>query len=422
MKLLNYTTAYFAGLVLLVIAIWATVFYFSILDEIYDSIDDGLDNQKGLVIQKAAIDSTVLTQSDFEEKDYQITEVSSERAVTAYDEYLDTSMYMQNENDFEPVRMLRTVFHQGGKYYQLSVTTSMVEEDDLTRQLLIALVWLYAGLVIILLLLNSQLLKRIWRPFYHLLAQLKKFRVDKPIPDVTTDTRVEEFRMLGKTVQSMMERNAETYASQKQFIENASHELQTPLAISINKLESLAESAILDDSQAALLSSAIESLERMTRMNKSLLLLSRIENKQFHHIEAVEIGSVVRQVVEDFGDQVQYRELNVVINETSNCLVQMDPELAVILVTNLIKNAIIHGRTPGDIRINIGDSRLTVTNSGERSLDKDTLFSRFQAGRNIHSTGLGLAIARAICILYGFRISYHFEERLHSFIIDFQQD
>lgn len=420
MKLLSYTTAYFAGLFLLIIAIWATVFYFSILDEIYDSIDDGLDNQKGLIIQKAAVDSTVLTQSDFEEKDYQIIVIPSDRAVLAYDEFQDTSMYMQNEDDFEPVRMLRTVFHRGGKYYQLSVTTSMVEEDDLTRQLLIALVWLYGGLVIVLLLLNSQLLKRIWRPFYHLLTQLKKFRVDNPIPDVTTQTKVEEFQMLGKTVQSMMERNAETYSSQKQFIENASHELQTPLAISINKLESLAETASLDESQAALLSSAIESLERMTRMNRSLLLLSRIENKQFHEIKKVEVNSIVKQLVDDFADQVQYRKLGLLLEEGGACFVQMNPELAVILITNLIKNAITHSRAQGEIRIRIGTSKLVVSNRGEKSLDKEKLFTRFQPGRNAQSTGLGLAIAHAICSLYGFSISYQFFEETHSLIIDFQ--
>src|SRR5687767_9563966 len=121
------------------------------LDEIYDSIDDGLDNQKGLVIQKAARDSTLLNKKGFEEIDYSIIRIPSEKATTFNDVYIDTSMYMQNEKSFEPVRMLKTVFIQDGRYYQLQIVTSMVEEDDLIEELLYALLWLYLGMIITIL-------------------------------------------------------------------------------------------------------------------------------------------------------------------------------------------------------------------------------------------------------------------------------
>lgn len=155
MKLLNYTSRYFAAILLVIITIWAAVFYYSMLDEIYDSIDDGLDNQKGLVIQKAATDSSVLTKNDFDETDYAIREISSTGIAEVKDVYIDTMMYMQNEKSDEPVRLLKTVFLQNGKYYELQVATSMVEEDDLVKQLFYSVLWLYLGLVVTIIVFNN---------------------------------------------------------------------------------------------------------------------------------------------------------------------------------------------------------------------------------------------------------------------------
>ena len=296
MKVLNYSTSYFAVILLILISIWAAIFYYAMLDEIYDSIDDGLDNQKGLIIQKVSTDSSILRKSNFEEGDYAITETSYQLAKDVTDVYVDTMMYMQNEKDFEPVRLLRTYFHHNGKYYQMQVVTSMVEEDDLTANLLYAMLWLYLGLVATIIILNNFLLKRIWSPFYHLLKQLKKFKLEKPADINVKQTRIDEFRLLNETVNRLLKSNINSYNSQKHFIENAAHELQTPLAISINKLEALAETNTLTEDQLKLLASALDNLERLTHLNKSLLLLSRIENKQFLAEEEISINELVKKI------------------------------------------------------------------------------------------------------------------------------
>ena len=155
MKILNYTTSYLDVILLVIISIWAGVFYYAMLDEIYDSIDDGLDNRKGLIIQKATVDSSILRKTNFEEGDYAIKEVSPAVALGFRDVYVDTMMFMQNEQDFEPVRLLRTAFLLNGRYYQMQVVTSMVEEDDLVSELFYALLWLYFGLISSILLVNN---------------------------------------------------------------------------------------------------------------------------------------------------------------------------------------------------------------------------------------------------------------------------
>lgn len=410
MKVLNYTTSYFAFLLLLIISIWAGVFYYAMLDEIYDSIDDGLDNRKGLILQKIGVDSSILTKAGFNESDYSITEVSVQSAQGFHDVYRDTLMYMQNEQDFEPVRLLRTAFHHQGKYYQMQVITSMVEEDDLVSELFYALLWLYLGLIATILILNNFLLKKVWKPFYHLLQQVKNFRLERPFIQVKK-TNIDEFRLLNEAVQKMLQSNVDSYNSQKHFIENASHELQTPLAIAINKLEALAETSLSEEA-AVLLTSALDNLERLTRLNRSLLLLSKIENRQFLLQELVSINELVKKAGDDFSDQLAFSKINLELTEEANCSVMMNPDLAAILVNNLIKNAIVHNHPRGSIQILVKDAALIIKNTSETSeLDQQALFTRFHKEKQSKtSTGLGLAIVKAIADLFHLTVTYSYDE------------
>ena len=420
MKVLDYTTSYFTILLLLIISIWATLFYYAMLDEIYDSIDDGLDNQKGLIIQRAAIDSSILEKRSFEEGDYAIREANAVSVLNFHDVYTDTLMYMQNEKDFEPVRLLRTVFMHNGKYYQMEVITSMVEEDDLMGALFYSILWLYIGLVGSILIVNNILLKRIWRPFYYLLRQLKMFRLEKPAVVDVPQTRIDEFVELNETIRKLLQSNIDAYNSQKHFIENASHELQTPLAISISKLEALAESGRIDRDQLELLAAAMDNLQRLTRLNKSLLLLFKIENRQFANGSHVNLNRLIESIASDFTDQLVFRKLELTIEEQDTVTVVINPDLAGILFSNLITNAIVHNHPGGSVKIIIGQRTIDISNTGHsKPLSKKNLYTRFgKTASDTTSNGLGLAIVKAIVQLYEFSIEYNFTNR-HHFVIGF---
>lgn len=422
MKVLNYTTTYFSILLLLIISVWAALFYYAMLDEIYDSIDDGLDNQKGLIIQKAAIDSTILSKNNFEEGDYAISEIHSDALAKYKDVYMDTLMYMQNENDYEPVRLLKTVFLHDDKYYQMRVITSMVEEDDLISELFYALIWLYIGLLATILILNNFLLKRIWRPFYHLIRQVSNFKLEDSQKFKVKKTSIDEFRLLNESIEKLLKSNMDSYNSQKHFIENASHELQTPLAISINKLEAMAESGRIGEEELQLLASALDNLERLSRLNKSLLLLSRIENKQFVEQKNIRVNDEVKKIVEDFQDLLLFRNLKVSVHEDRELRVDMHSDLVMILLTNLVKNAILHNTPGGEINIDIEQDLIRIGNTGNNHpLDETKLFTRFNnENQSANSTGLGLAIVKAICELYSFSINYSYNDRRHTITVFFK--
>lgn len=419
MKLLNYTTTYFAIILVFLLALWALIFYFEILDEIYDSMDDGLDNQKMLVIRKARQDPSVLEKNEFEDGNYIITPTTAERSEGFTDAYRDTLMFMENEEEYEPVRLLESVFHQNGSFYKIKVVTSMVEEDDLRKELFFSLLWLYLGLILTIVLLNSFFQQKAWRPFYKLLRRLEKFSIEEDKEIKFEETKIEEFQLLNKRIDRLLKKSVESYRSQKEFIENASHELQTPLAISINKLELMAENADLPPGQMEELGTVLQSLERLTRLNRSLLLLSRIENRQFAETENIDWNSLVKQIITEFEDFAAHQEVRILLSEAGKIHHSGNKDLAGILISNLLKNAVFHSPSGTAVEVVISSGKIRFINSGSEALEKAKIFSRFKGAEKANSTGLGLAISKAIVEKMDLDLHYAYTSQKHVFTITF---
>ncbi len=420
MRLLNQSLIYLSVPLLLIVSIWSVIFYINMLDEISDSIDDGLDNSKLLIIQRAASDSTVLQKNNFNESNYAIQEVPETTAIAIKDSYIDTTLYMQDENDLEPVRMLSTAFELGGRFYRLQVISSMVEEDDLIEDLFWSVAWLYLIMLLCIFLINRIVLQKLWKPFYELLHRLKIFRLDNAEKAPGIQTNITEFNELKSAIDTLTQHSLETYASQKQFTENAAHELQTPLAIAAGKLELLLEKEDIKDAHAADIAQVLQILERLSRLNKSLLLLTKIENKQYADNQPVSINKTVHQCISDLEDFIAYKNVEVSLHEPEQAEVEMDITLANILIGNLIKNALFHNVPNGHIIISITKTTCTISNTSNiTGLNPDKIFNRFyKESAEQTGTGLGLAIVKAICKRYGFRLSYRYTDT-HHFEIDF---
>lgn len=420
MKLLNRSLQYLSVSILLIVSIWSVVLYFNLLDEIYDSIDDGLDNYKLLIIRKAERDTTVLLKNAFDESNYSIHAISEQQALAMKDVYKDTMLYMPYEEDLEPVRLLTSAFRMNGKYYQLQVISSMVEEDDLIEDLFWGIVWLYIILIVSIVVVNNWVLRKLWKPFYGLLQHLRAFRIDRDrqLPELHTDTK--EFMKLKMACDELVRHAVEAYSGQKQFTENAAHELQTPLAIITNRLELLLEKGNATDEDAETLAEVLQTVERLKQLNRSLLLLSRIENRQFPDAEDVEVAQVVSDCVGELQELADFKQLEIQVVQHASPTVQADPMLVNVLVSNLIRNAVRHNMPNGTVTITIDGNSLQVCNtSSVGKLDASQVFKRFQKGNDpSQGTGLGLAIAKAICQLYGFTVSYTYNGQ-HCFEVRF---
>lgn len=217
MKLLNHTLKYLALILPLIVGIWAALFYFNLVDEVEDSLDDGLDNNKMLIIQQAHSDSTILLNNEFNERNYAIRKIDRDQALSMRDTYSDTLIFVINEQDFEPYRLLKTAFRVQDQYYELQVISSSLEKDDLTEDILYSIIWLYIILLLSVLIINNLVLRKIWSPFYQLLSKIGQFSLDKNPVITSTPTNVKEFKELDERVVRLAEQSAATYSSQKQF-------------------------------------------------------------------------------------------------------------------------------------------------------------------------------------------------------------
>jgi signal transduction histidine kinase len=420
MKLRNYTLRYLIIALLVVIAAWAGLFYAVILEEVYDNIDDGLKNSKLLIIREAQKNEALLNTPEFGINQFKITPLSQ----GDYDHkshFVNTFEFMEYDDDNEPVRLLETVFEDAkGNPHLLTIRASMVEEDELLEDLLTALIALYAMLVISIALLNYVILRRAWKSFYTMLDRLKHFRLGTGNSFQAPPSPVEEFKVLGQELETMLKRNEEIYSSQKQFIENASHELQTPLAISLNRLELFTENNNLPESQMEEIGKISDTLNRLVRLNKSLLMLSKIENRQYAEEESIDFKELIAQLTEDFTDLAEYKDISITTDIVSPLHFTMNRGLAVTLISNLIKNAILHNHKGGTIHITVQHNSISISNTGnDKPLNSDAIFKRFyRQNLNENSTGLGLSIVSSITGTYGLSVTYNYDGQ-HTFNITF---
>lgn len=414
-----YTLKYLITILLVIIAIWAGLFYAFILDEVYDNTDDGLKNLKIQIIREAYQDEEILNVREFGLNQFKITPIN----LSEYKEgnfFRNELYYMEYDEDMEPYRVLETYFtDRNGNNHKLEIKTSTVEEDDFRENLFIALVILYVFLVISIVFINHIVLRKVWKPFYKTLSNLDKYELGKAqnLNDISTDVR--EFQLLDRQINKMIERNEQTFYQQKQFIENASHELQTPLAIAINKLDLLFEEEELSEKSMMELIQTKEGLMRLVRLNKSLLMLSKIENNQFAEKQEVNLNNIIKTVAEDLTDMIVFKNITLDITQTGIFTTIINSDLAYITISNLLRNAIKYNRSNGKIIIEISNNTLQIKNTSNfnQPLDKTLIFSRFyKQNQDNSSTGLGLSIVDAVISNHSeLRIDYYFQNNFHIF-------
>jgi signal transduction histidine kinase len=266
--------------------------------------------------------------------------------------------------------------------------------------------------------LNRKISHRLWRPFYQTLEKIKAFDLSSNTTFEFDAGNVAEFEELNKSINKLLERNIATFRQQKEFTENASHELQTPLAIVQSKLDLLLQDQAITSEQSRIIEETNRALSRISRTNKNLLLLAKLENQQFLEKQPVELSRSLGDMLELlsglFGEKTIESDID------STFVVEGNAMLIEIMLTNLLMNALRHTKAGSKIVISLGQSELIVANSGTHSLDSTTLFRRFSTVSNhAPGSGLGLSIVKEICNRYGWSVEYKFTEQQHVFTINF---
>lgn len=408
---------------IVVLTVWAGFFYMAVVEEVNDEVDDTLeDYSEGLII-RALSGEDMPTASNGSNNQYYLYEVSESYAASHPQiTYRDEMVFITEKSETEPARVLITIFRtEDERYMELVVYTPTIEKLDLLRAILGWIIFLYVLLLLIILSINIWVFRKNMKPLYVLLKWLDSSQLGKKNEPLENTTKITEFRKLNAATMAFAERGEKLFEQQKTFIGNASHEMQTPLAICRNRLEMLMEDETLTEHQLNELIKTHQTLENLTRMNRSLLLLCKIENGQFADTRSVCLNDILAHYLDDYKEVYAYRNITVTVTTDSSFCVEMNDSLVSVLVTNLLKNSFVHNIDGGFIYIKITANTFEISNTGEKPLDRERIFERFYQGlKKEGSTGLGLALVDSICKANHLKIDYTYVENRHIFTISKQ--
>ncbi len=327
--------------------------------------------------------------------------------------------YVKHKN-IDRFRGLSRVIEINRETYLLTVETNVEETEETVVSIAILTFFFFVILVVGFLILNRRLSVKLWQPFRNNLAKLKAFNLNSQSNISFEKSSILEFEALNVALNKLIEHTISVYKSQKEFTENASHELQTPLAIIKNKLDILLQKEALTDRQYQLIEDINNALTRVSRINKNLLLLAKIENHQFDDSETINLSESIAECMEQLQEHFSNKDLNLKSSIDEDCVVTGNRILIEILINNLLLNAIRHNLQKGTVEVKLSKSVFIISNSGKRTLEKEHLFKRFKKSSEESSgSGLGLSIVEQICKRNQWTIDYDFAQETHIFKINF---
>ena len=214
--------------------------------------------------------------------------------------YQTIALFDSLDHEIKPYRELTSSIIVKGKPYALTIRMSLVKYDELIYVIGIVMGALIIFLAIGLFFINRSLSKKILSPFYNTLQKLKAYQLDQGDAFQFEDTNIVEFNDLNHAIRLLTEKNEQVFLQQKTFIENASHELQTPLAIFQSKLDLLMQSHDLTEEQALLVKDMMATNQRIAKLNRSLLFISKLDNDQFLEKEQIDVAALLQDSLSNF--------------------------------------------------------------------------------------------------------------------------
>ena len=406
---------------ILTLGVWGWFSYRTMADKINKDTDMILKDYSDDIISRLLNGRELPERFNGAYNTYYIEDVSPEYAATHPGVYYgEAEAFLKSQEEFASSRIRRQIFLDGeGRWRQITVSLPTFEQETLVEHVLWWTILLFFCLMIAVLVIGLLVLNYNMRPLNVLLKWIDEYEPGNFSSPCPSDTDIIEFRKLADAVNDAVYRFEHEYEERKIFIGNASHELQTPLAACSNRIEIMLDRTDLNADVAEELVKLHRSLQHLIRLNKTLLLLSKIENGQFPDVTDVDFSQLVADAVELNEEVYSHKSLDVDVKENGRFVCSINEQMASVLVNNLVKNAFVY-TVPGEkLKITIEADGFTIANSGETPLDRNGLFRRFYqpSGRREGSTGLGLALAHSVCVRNGLEISYDFSEKMHIFSI-----
>lgn len=350
---------------------------------------------------------------------YPLIEVrKSQRDSTFEPSFKEVFIESKIEGELEPYLEYAYRLKIRDSFYTIQLRQLIFESEDLLYILALTFFFLLLTSFGILFFITRRTNQTIWSGFENNLQKIEHFSLEDKKELLLQGSGIEEFDRLNRVIRQLTQKLKADYVSLKEFTENAAHEIQTPLTIILFNLEELLQHKLKPEVFKQVVSS-INAVKRLSSLNQNLILLTKIENRQFVAEKQLALHKIMEQKVTDFAPYFKSKKLKVELKIEQPLEMNMNEQLAEIMINNLLSNSINHNVSGGSVNIVIRERELKICNTGARhSLTADNIFNRFSKG-NSKSFGLGLAIIKKICETYHLGIHYRLND-LHCFIISFK--
>ena len=424
MRLLTRTSRYFLLFSVSILALGSVLIVLALDAVLTHQLDESLARSREVLRQELVTRDSLPSQLKIMDKIIDFIPVSPD---AEYAFYSDTILLVNDiedeELEIEPFRKYIYTEQINDLNYRVELHQAKFEQEDLVLAMFFLILGFLVAFLLLVNLFNRYLSKRLWQPFYQIINGIQAFRITdrKGMELVASD--IDEFALLSQSTADMTTKLAKDYQSLKRFSENASHELQTPLAIILAQTDLLLQKPDLDEASAQHLAAIQQASQRLTRLHRSLLLLTKIENRQFTETGSNRLDVMIEEEMETFAPLVAHKALRATL-ELSETTIEGNTDLLAILLQNLISNAIKYNYEEGELAIRLDDQKLMIQNTSHlpEVTNPEILFDRFysyKGGQNTSSLGLGLAIVNEICDLYHWKIHYQSTGQLHTVTIQF---
>lgn len=418
-KLLYKTSRVYLIFSVVILLVSAPLFYY-ITEKLYaDEINDTLILHKNEFLQYAISSFKIIDIESWNKYNRDVKIKPSEK--TKRDTIFQTSYFDTLDNEIEPYREIHSPITIEDKPYTYVAKINMIETKDLLQSIASLFIIVILILLVGLYFTTKLLSRKLWKPFNNTLAQIEHFEIDKNKQPHFWETDVEEFNRLNRSIEKLIEKNSIIYKNQREFIENAAHELQTPLAVFQAKIDTLIQLPNITQEHSEILSSLNDNVSKLNHLNKNLLLLSKIENNTYQSKERIVLNDIIQKNLFFFKEQATAKNITIQTLLEDELKIESNSALVEILINNLMLNAIRHNVFNGQISVVITGKMLTISNTGQnKPLVSDRLFVRFaKSNAEEQGNGLGLAIIKRITDLNNWQIEYSFQKDLHIFQVRF---
>ncbi|QXV65629.1 HAMP domain-containing histidine kinase [Mucilaginibacter sp. 21P] len=400
---------------LLVLVAGAVVYFIAINYVAEKQLDKSL-TQELYEAKEYVSNSTLPPQRYDADQDHAVFTPTDQSAIKR--RFFDTTYHNSWDRTVEPGRAVEDLVKVNSKNYKVTITMSREGTEFLVEIITIITLALIAGLLAVLFITNKYLLKGLWQPFFDTLGQIKGFDIEKKNLKLKSND-VDEFSELNEAINGMAARISTDYQNLKQFSENASHELMTPLAVVTTKLDTLIQDEQLTADQLQRIQDVYTSINKSVKLNQTLLLLVKLDNELIANKEPIDLKACIAEKIQQFNELAAGKGV-VIHQQLENKTLEASRYLLDILLNNLLSNAIRHNSTGGEVKVYLTSNELIVSNMGpDNPIPPDKVFERFHKGTASNGTGLGLALVKNIAQQFGLPISYSFSRGWHTFTVKF---